>query len=166
MAGGAVPTRAVARLVPLYRMMLACTALAGLFIMHGVAVGLGCPGVGRAAESATAVHGSGAGHEVSTALHIPAPVSMIDHEASVSPPMASVVTDDAGNAGGHGALCMSLPPQAGPAGLLALLLGIGVVAWTWPAWGQGAGADGDGHRRRAPPPAGSCLLTRLCVSRT
>ncbi len=162
-------------MLPVHRVILVCTALAGLFVMHGVAVGPGCPGGTRAAGPATAVHGPATGHDVSRALRMPASVSTIGHRASVppstasvSPSPASVVIDDAGNAGGHGALCVSLPPRTGSAGLLAflLMLGIGALGWTWPAWGRGAGADDGGHRRRAPPPAGSHLLIRLCVSRT
>ncbi|KLL12229.1 hypothetical protein [Protofrankia coriariae] len=188
MAGGAVPTRAAARLVPprrmsaVYRLMLACTALAGLFVMHGMAVGLGCPGGTHPAGSTTTPHGLGTGHEAPPVRHPSAATPIIDHEASASSslpvhalaaghgtstsPPPFMITN---SAGGHGALCVSLPPRTGPGGLLgllALLLGIAVIAGTWPIGERGVGADSGGRRRRAPPPTGSGLLTRLCISRT
>ncbi|SBW28751.1 putative membrane protein [Candidatus Protofrankia californiensis] len=160
MASGAVPTRAMARLVLVYM------ALAGLFVMHGVAAGLGCPGGTGTSGSAMAVHGSATGHAASTALRMPVPVSMSGHEASAVPPPATVVTGDVSSVGGHGVLCVSSPPRQELAGLLILLLAVGAVALAWPAWPWNAGAHRGGSRRRAPPLAGSCLLVRVCVSRT
>ncbi|WP_131768765.1 hypothetical protein [Candidatus Protofrankia californiensis] len=160
MASGAVPTRAMVRLVLVY------LALAGLFVMHGVVAGLGCPGGTGASGSAMAVHGSAAGHAVSPALRMPVPVSMSGHEPSALPPPAATVTSDVSSVGGHGALCVSSPPRQGLAGLLILLLAVGAVALVWPARERNAGANRGGRRRRAPPLAGSCLLVRVCVSRT
>ncbi|WP_322750900.1 MULTISPECIES: hypothetical protein [unclassified Frankia] len=167
MGSRTAPARATGRLV------LAYVVLAGLFVMHGVLAGQGCPGGGAAAGSRMAVHGSATGHEAAAmaqmaqmAMYLPATGQALPALPALSAVSAVSQTPAVvrGDGRGHGTLCVSSPPRPGLAWLLALLLG--VVAWAWPVRLWNAGADRAGHRCRAPPPAGSCLLVRLCVSRT
>ncbi|WP_322760443.1 hypothetical protein [Frankia sp. Cr2] len=160
MGSRTAPARATVRLV------LASVVLAGLFVMHGVLAGQGCPGGAGAAGPPMAVHGSATGHDASPmaqmAMYLPAAGQVVSPVTAASHVTAMV----RGDGGGHGALCVSSPPRPGLAWLLALLLGVGMVAWALPAWPWSAHGDRAGHGCRAPPPAGACLLVRLCVSRT
>ncbi|WP_322766788.1 hypothetical protein [Frankia sp. Cr1] len=161
MGSRTAPARATGRLV------LAYVVLAGLFVMHGVLAGQGCPGGGAAAGSTMAVHGSATGHEAAAmaqmAMYLPATGQALPAVSAVSA-VSQTPAVVRGDGRGHGTLCVSSPPRPGLAWLLALLLG--VVAWAWPVRLWNAGADRAGHGCRAPPLAGSCLLVRLCVSRT
>ncbi|WP_131746779.1 hypothetical protein [Frankia sp. Cppng1_Ct_nod] len=159
MGSGTASARMTARLVLVY------VVLAGLFVMHGVMVGPGCPGGAGAVGSTMAVRGSANGDDISTMPQMAVLAPATDH-AAASSAVAQKTAVVRGDVGGHGALCVSSPPRPGLVGLLALLLGVGVVGWAWPAWPWSASAGRAGHGCRAPPPAGSCLLVRLCVSRT
>ena len=153
MSSGAFSARAMARVLAV------CAVLAGLFFMHGLAV--------------QECHG-GAGTSASSMAHS-APVTAATggpdqaagtKTASVSRPMVHSLSEGAASADAPpGALCVSTPPSSGWAGLLALLLGAGVISLANVVKLPDPATRPRNQRRRAPPPAGSALLMNLCVSR-
>lgn len=121
--------------------------LIGLFFMHGTAMGAatGCEGVSS---------------------HKAADMGMPDMSpqsaAKASGQTTVSVAVKAGRPMGHGSLCLADQPRARAFGVAALALALLVATaglCRRPGWR---------FRRstRAPPVAGSALLTRLCISRT
>lgn len=128
------------------RVLTAGALLAGLFLMHGLAVGevTGCSGGTRAMAT-------------SVMPPAPAPADAVAHADGA--PVATVP-----HTAGHGEVCVSTPARLRLAGLLALA-SIAVVVLTSPAW-PGLGEVRRRCAGRGTPRAGPALLVKLCVSRT
>lgn len=159
----------------LARVLVACAVLAGLFLMHGLPASSCATQAGAAATPMTGA--AMAGH--SSAGQLSATAGSMDPsiDALLATPVAGPSLSAAGSStepGGAGAgmvggMCVSTPPPASDlAGLLALLLlAVGAVVCrdrVGPPSAARRFRRGDG--RRAPPPAGSDLLLKLCISRT
>lgn len=149
-SGSAVSAWATARVVAVG------AVLCGLFFMHGLAAP-GCAGGAQASASSMA-------HPVTMATAIAGPhMGTGVVVATASRPLAHSASGT--DAGESGALCMSTPPPPGWAGLVALLLGVGVVGLASVLSSPDKATRPSNPRRRAPPLAGSTLLVNLCVSR-
>lgn len=132
------------------RVIVACAVLAGLFFMHGLPT-QGCHG--------------GAGMSPSSMTHSMV-ATVAGGSATPAGAMATQFRSEVGAAAEKpGALCVSTPPPMGWAGLLALLLSLGVVGLAAVWRSPDAAVDPRNQRLRAPPLAGTALLTSLCVSR-
>ncbi len=151
MSGGALSARATARLIAM------CAVLAGLFAMHGLPA-QGCPGGVEASAPSMA-------HPVTVVTAADGLEMAAGMAVSASRPLAYAVAEAGADAGEAGVLCVSTPPSPGWAGLLALLLGVGVLGLASVLGLADRATRPRGQRRRAPPLAGSALLMNLCVSR-
>jgi hypothetical protein len=152
-SGGALSARAMARLVAVF------AVLAGLFAMHGLSA-QGCPGGIEASAPSMAM-----AHPARVVTAVDGFDMAAGMAVSASHPLAYAVAEAGADAGESGVLCVSTPPPPGWAGLLALLLGVGVVGLASILGLADRATRPSGQRRRAPPLAGSALLMNLCVSR-
>ena len=166
--------------------LVACVVLAGLFLMHGLPGG-DC--AGHAGGGASSMMSASRMPASRTPVAIAHPLRALTsnpvgptieadqaatgvddwaarYAVSRSVSMSAIDSSNTG-AGMAAALCVSRPPQSDPAGVLTLLLVVGVLAsglMTGPIGLFGRFPRGGGLR--APPPAGSVLLVSLCISRT